>query len=385
MQVHIKNFQSIEDCKLEIPEKAFTCIVGPSNIGKSAIRRALECVFYNKSESTYIRKGSSECSVEVTFDDGLNIKWFRDDKTSRYEINGEKYSKLNKTVPEIITDRGIKELIINKEKFNVQVATQFSHIFLLDQTGSKVTEVLSNLGNLNKIITANKACLNDLKNNKSTLKVRKDDIVSLKEKINSFNGLDNQLNLINSLRNTLENLKNLNSKKEKALAINDKFQKSKVIVSNLKPVKDINLLDLNIDTNKFLELKKMCSKIEKTKNKIVCFDKLKNVKNDQFEIQIDIPKFLELKKIYNLIYKSNYKINYFKKLNEVKVPEFNLKYSDLEKIKSLYLKIIFHKESILKLRSDFKESEEKLQNMLDEKSTLLKQLKVCPLCDSNVG
>jgi DNA repair ATPase RecN len=261
MKITIKNFQSIEDLTLNIVEGAFTCIVGQSNIGKSAIRRAIECVLYNNSDASYIRNGTKQCSVEITFDNGTNIKWMRDEKSASYDINGERFSKLSKTIPQPIIDMGFKELEVNKEKLNVQVASQFDNIFLLNMTGSKVTDVFSNLGNLNKIINANKSCTSDLKNNKGRLSLRKEDLISIKSKIKKYSGLDEQRNSFDSVKVGFEEIKKIKKKKEDLSYLSKKFDKSAHLLKALSPSRQINIEEPEVDVTKFIQLQKLLIKL----------------------------------------------------------------------------------------------------------------------------
>lgn len=70
--LRIKNFQSFEDLYLEL-DPHLNCIVGPSNVGKSAIIRALDFLLYDEWDSSYVRVNSSFASVEVTLEDGTSI------------------------------------------------------------------------------------------------------------------------------------------------------------------------------------------------------------------------------------------------------------------------------------------------------------------------
>lgn len=384
MLIRIKNFQSIEDCSFEIPEKSFTCIVGPSNIGKSAIRRALECALYNKSESSYIRKGSDECSVEITFEDKSVVKWFRDKKTSYYEINGEKYSKLARGVPDPILDKGFKELAINKDKFSVQVAHQFKNIFLLDQTGSKVTEVLSNLGNLNKIISANKSCMSDLKSKKSLIRVRRDDLTNLKQKIKSFDGLDESQKGVNEIKNILKEIKVSKEKIISLVKLSEKIDVSLEKVNNLKPVKELKVTNLDVDYDILLNIKKLQDKKIKSYEKIKYLEKIKEVDLSSFSLDVDYTKLSEAVKIYSKLEISSRKIKLYRN-----IPNFNI---DLEEVGNLNLKNIkklkdnldLSKSKVIKSRQEVDLFQSNLDKLIEEKNLLHKELKVCPLCENKL-
>lgn len=381
MQITISNFQSIENVTLDINEGSFTCIVGQSNIGKSAIRRAIECVLYNKSDASYIRNGTDKCSVEIIFDDGMLIKWMRDEKSASYEINGEVFSKLSKTVPQPILDRGFREIDINKEKLSVQVASQFDNIFLLNMTGSKVTDVFSNLGNLNKIINANKACTSDLKQNKGRISLRKEDFNSLKEKIKKFNGLDEQRNLFELLKSSFDEIKNTQQKKEILSDLYKKFEKSENVINKLKPIKSLDIDGPNLDISKFAQAKKLLSKLITSQNKVIASGDLTKIKDICFDINPDTIK--NIKKInsqYEIALKKNKLYSNLASIPSIGILEDGPLYK-INPLKELLAKLDKSKKELLNLRTEVSKIE-KHQEFLDlQKSEIHKDIKVCPLCD----
>ena len=384
MELEIQNFQSIDKCKIKIPEKSFTCLVGPTNIGKSAIRRALECVLYNKGDANYIRTGAKECSVSLTLDDGTHIKWVRDKKTAYYEINGESYSKLSGSVPDILIDKGFRELNLNKDKISVQIAHQFENIFLLNQTGSKITEVLSNLGNLNRIIEANKHCVSDKKSIKSKLKIRKEDNDLEKQKVNSFYGIDSQKEKVINFKETLKEIKNKVNLKNEILKINDKYEKSYKNFLNLKKVYDVNFIENDINFEKFKDIKYLYKKYSNSLHKVDSLKEISNIKEINLELLDNFDKYKKSKKLYDLILNKKSKIETLSKIPEL-VDEFNIDVDNYNNTYKIYNKIIKVKNNILSQREDIKNCENELEKLNEEMTEIKKELKVCPLCDSSLS
>lgn len=419
MKIHIVNFQSIEDVSFEIPEKSFTCIVGPSNIGKSAIRRALECLMYNNSDASFIRNGEKSCSIEVTFGDGSVIKWYRDKKTAGYIIDGDDFTKLAGSVPDVLIDKGYKELLINKDKYQVQIASQFNNIFLLNETGGKVTEVLSNLGNLNRIIKSNKSCQTDLKLNKNRLSVRREDVISAKEKLKSYKGLDDQRQLVAVLKSHLKEIKETKDKINTIKKIETSLNKAVAIVKILRPSKDIEVTSFDLDLNKVTNLNNLLKKLTRSQKLVDSYEPIKNVSNISLDIsaenlntlklllpkldaynkkQTHFAKLLEIPKIdFNL--KEEYDqylkmITYSKKLEVAKnkidlyknltsvIPSLEeLDLALIERVSSLYKTVSETKDRVLSLRNQVNDSEVKLTKLEEERDNLHKTLGVCPLCD----
>jgi len=381
MKVRIKNFQSIEDVSFEIPEGAFTCIVGPSNIGKSALRRALECLIYNKSEASYIRNGTKTCSVELTFDDGTNIKWYRDKKTAGYVINDDDFTKLAGSVPDILLDKGFKELVINKDKYQVQIASQFNNIFLLNQTGGKVTEVLSNLGNLNRIIKSNKACQTDLKSNKSRLNIRREDIVSSKEKLKSYKGLDEQRHLVDDLKDHLKEIKEIKNKYDSIQKLQLSLNKSLRIVKLLRPVNSVEVLNFELDPNQLVTLKKLLKKLTFSQKIIEIYNPVKKIPMIDFNLKEEYDKYFKIKSLLTKLEKAKLKISLYRNFNR-DIPvlgDFNL--SKFESLRVLHDRVLKSKNKIIELREKLAFSKNKLESLEKERDNLHKTLGVCPLCD----
>lgn len=421
MKLIIENFQSIEHCEIEIPEKSFTCIVGPSNIGKSAIRRAVECLLYNKSEVSFIRNGASSCKVTGVFDDGMEIEWSRTKKSSAYKINGEPYTKLNKSVPEPLLDKGFSELVVNKDKYSVQVASQFNNIFLLNQTGGKVTDVLSNLGNLNRLITSNKLCLTDLKGHKSKLSVRRDDIKFAKAKVSSYSGLDTQIDILSSVKESFKELKGMKDKHSKLSGLSSRLGEAVKTVKILLPAKDVEVSNLDIDVTLLASLGRMhgkyttSSKLRAEYRKVEAIsdfsleldisqiaslrgylDKLNNIemthslyqtlssiKSDDLGIDLNLDSFKNLSRLERDLSKATRAVGGYTELRGV-TPVEGIDLESFKTILGLSNRLGDSKLQLTAARTKLKEASDKMEALGEEEELLRKELKVCPLCDKDL-
>ena len=384
MELIIENFQSIKKCSLEIPENSFTCIVGPSNIGKSAIRRALECVLYNKSDPSYIRKGESLCQITLKLDDGMTIVWSRDKKSSSYVIDGVPYTKLNKSVPEPILEKGFKELNVNKDKYSVQIASQFNNMFLLNQTGGKVTDALSNLGNLNRIISSNKLCLSDLKNSKSKLTVRREDLKLAKSKVDSYLGLDAQSKVIQVIKQKIKELEKLDSNKNILYSLNDKLKLSLSILQDMDPIKDIEVSGLDVDISIVKSLKILAKKLDKSKSILFHYKELNNLK--EIALTFNIVDYIKARNLWASYQDSKIACENFENLAKISISEDLPKegIDSLIYLKSMLSRLDDSKNKILSYREKIKDISNKLEELKIEDRALRDELKVCPLCDKEL-
>lgn len=147
IKARIKNFQSIADLEIEV--RGFTCITGPTNIGKSAIVRALAYSALNKPVGGLVRSGSKFCSVEVSSSAGWSYLWEKGDRgVNRYTIDGKVYDKTGQSQLPELAQLGFTSVEVGKSELHPWWATQFSPVFLLDETGSSVTDFISKVSRL---------------------------------------------------------------------------------------------------------------------------------------------------------------------------------------------------------------------------------------------
>ena len=331
---------------------------------------------------SYIRKDCAECTVELTFEDGFHVLWYRNKKTSGYKINGETYTKLNKSVPQELIDRGFYELAVNNEKLNIQIADQFEGFtFLLKRTGSKVTEVFSNLGNLNKIIGANKYCLADIRKNKEKLSVRKEDLISIKEKLTGFRGLDEKRNLVENFKEVLSSIKKEKERLTALVKIKFLYENSKKITDTLNPSKSIDVKPFDLDINKFFNLKKLNVKYENLEENSIFYEKLKDIKNVDFHLDKKYEILNKISKLYQDLNSIKNKIYLYRDIPKCLPSVENLSVEKVITLKKLRKKLISAKEVIVSSRDKSKASDDKLKKLLEEQKEIHKTIKVCPLCD----
>lgn len=206
IEVEIRNFQSIAQASLKI--EGYTVVTGRSNIGKSAIVRALSCALTGERGTDFVRHDPDSCprilrgvkkcscfsSVSLKFPDGSKVLWEKGDSVNQYTtwVNGEKsvYSKvgLSPELPPML--QGFSEVKVGDDKSLLQVADQWHPIFLLNHSGNVVADVLSDVAQLDDINTAMRMVTKDRKEAKSTRKVREKDIQTLEKDLQKYTGLD---------------------------------------------------------------------------------------------------------------------------------------------------------------------------------------------------
>lgn len=136
-RIELKNFMSHQHTVIDLAD-GLTVLIGPNNVGKSAIIAALQILCYNDNSTYVMRHGAKSCSVTVETSDGHIITWQRKAAPS-YLIDGKKFDRLgNGGVPEELHQllRLPRVEGSGQEQFDVHFGVQKSPIFLLDSTGS---------------------------------------------------------------------------------------------------------------------------------------------------------------------------------------------------------------------------------------------------------
>lgn len=160
-KLKIKNFQSIKNAELELG--GITVINGPSNLGKSAVVRALNTLIHNSYQAAYMKHGASK--MEVSIYEGEKFVRYLRDTTTKYEFSekGEHYSKIGRTVPEEISKFfNMSPIIFDTDlelDFNFQ--NQFDKPFVIDSSGFEIAKIFGKLMNLELVLSSTKEIVKD--------------------------------------------------------------------------------------------------------------------------------------------------------------------------------------------------------------------------------
>lgn len=137
-RIELHNFMSHAETVIE-PAAGLTVLVGPNNVGKSAIVAALKILCRNENSTYVMRHGERECSVVLGTDDGHRVEWRRKNSPS-YVIDGQKFDRLKQGGLPDELHRALRLPTVdsgNDDDFDVHFGTQKSPIFLLN--GSAAT------------------------------------------------------------------------------------------------------------------------------------------------------------------------------------------------------------------------------------------------------
>lgn len=186
MKISIKDFQSIHEASLEVD--GFTVITGPSNIGKSALIRAIDGAIFGIPGDYYINYEADTCSVEIHDDHSIEWTKVKESKVSpkrqtKLLVDGEKFTKFAQAQSELTQVFGVTEIEALDVVEKPQIAGQFDTIFLLFDSPFGAATVLNKLGRADIVDRAQSLAAKDSRDAQNRLKVRTQDASDLALKL----------------------------------------------------------------------------------------------------------------------------------------------------------------------------------------------------------
>lgn len=324
-EVGLKNYQAHSNTVVDFID-GDNAIIGASDSGKTALKRAIECVLYNDHSGVdYIKEGEESFSVYVLLSDGTKITRERGKKRlNRYiiEKDGEKLvlENFGKNVPEEVTSvHKMFKVKIGKKMDSLFSARQLDGPFFLQNTPEERGAIISSIAKTEVIDEAVNMTLSNLREQRKEKKVLEKSLKEDNKKLEDFSYLDECEMLLESIKRSFTDLKiivnnfNVNKSNLSNLA-QAKIKKSKQ-ESILEIFDDINntIVEFEIISTKSKEINKIKKDFYKL---IVALDEktsLENIIVDLSDINEMINKSNNLEEI---LFKCN---NYQKLFNSTKL------------------------------------------------------------------
>ena len=230
MEISIKNFQSIKQVNVDI--KGFTCLIGPSDIGKSAIVRAVSGLLNNSPATNLIRKGEETLEVSIDLTDE-KITWTKG-KGSKYKIGDIELEKLNRDVPQEFKDLNLLPIETEQgEKINLHIQEQFDDPFL-DSQPRILAEIISRIGSLGTIKKAHNLISKDIKTLKKDVSDISDSEKAVKVEIDKLAPIKNIKQELDAIQLENEKINRAQEQLRLAKKLQEKRTRYKTLVSQLE-------------------------------------------------------------------------------------------------------------------------------------------------------
>jgi energy-coupling factor transporter ATP-binding protein EcfA2 len=149
-RVEVHGYQSLYKVGFDLG--LFTVIYGESDVGKSALYRAIRGMVSGESGDSFISKGRKACKVGIVLDTGETVAWVKKEtKSGEYvfkagEDSDIQYFKRSRRLPmEIAKTLRFGEIQIDSDRFFPNFHGQFDPLFLLFESSGKRARLLGSL------------------------------------------------------------------------------------------------------------------------------------------------------------------------------------------------------------------------------------------------
>lgn len=236
IKIKIHNFQSIEDLEFEI--NGFTTITGKTNIGKSAIVRAITSALLNNSVIGMVRSGATHATVEIGVN-GHSIKWEKAEKgLNRYTIDGVVYDKVGGKQLQVISDLGFKSVSVGSDEIFPWYASQFFPIFLLDKPGTQVTDFICEVSRLNILQDAVTLSNRGKKRTSDDAKKSESELISINNQLSKLDLVDTVAKLHEDLK---DQRKSIAEYERKISYCVDYIERDRILKSEINRIENADL------------------------------------------------------------------------------------------------------------------------------------------------
>lgn len=387
-EIEIKNFQSIKN--LKFPIEGFTVIYGKNNSGKSAIIRAIRAALTNQTGKGFIRKGEKETEIKIKRE-GLNILWKKGTKAV-YTVNKESFQNLNRDIPKPLIDAGFERMDIGKKKVLPTIASQFNPLFLIDEHGTTITEVLASLYNIDTLSIADELCQTSLRSHKTLLKTREKDSEALQVKLEKYKDFESTKKEVEALLEQEKKVKILESETAEISSFESDLIRLYESLKKIKLIQKIEIPEVSKHEKNFTEIQELITLEQNYSEKFSVVEKLKDIVKVTLpstegleQLSEEVKLLTEWDEAFTTLEKGvKQKENLLEGLNLTGITEI------YEEFKIICEEIVFMEDlekEFMSIVISAKETREDLRNISDEYNKKYEELstKICPTCERPYG
>ncbi len=373
IQIKIRNYQSIQNLDFEV--RGFTCITGPTNIGKSAIMRSIYSSIMNNPVIGMVRKGASFCSVDLKSQD-WEFKWEKSEKVNRYTIGEKTYDKIGQKQLDKILELGFNSIEVADQEIQPWCAQQFFPIFLLDKSGAQVTDFISEVSKLNVFQDSIVLSARGKRRCTDEAKIKTDETTRLKSQLSKFNDVDLLNKIEKDLQDQASSIKDYENKIMVGEQSQERIKQSTTKINTIQTIEEISIPDNEFsdlfDKTKFMSV--LYQNLESCARKIISVKGVVNINVPDSDLDVMIGKLRSAEKHKSKI--SNL-TNTVKSLSTpVKVPEMDIDMIKLVKLEDLRDKIRISSKEVKALDNQLEQIEKDLEKVYKD----IIKIPYCPTC-----
>jgi len=384
LDLEIKNFQSIKNLKYSFSNHFYT-ISGRSNIGKSAIRRAVTALLENSLNKEFIRVGATKCEIKVN-----NVKRIRSNKENKYIVADKEFDKVGNQPFQYLPD-SMKPFVYDGGEENLLAIPQYKPFFLVDENKQTQTKIFKSIFGVDRLAEAVKLMkrdklINTRKINELTEEINKHKLI-IKRKQDLYKKYEKAVEIetkINNLYDLIELKDKVNRQTRQITKINSIIHSINKLIHLSDTLYLMNQADNLSDLiQKGQERIKLLSDMEAVLNKkqqlieaSELFNQLSGL-NDKINY---LTKIVSLLSKEDLFFKFENMVSYINSLNAFRMQE---KYQrELQRVISLLTSLIRLKVYVA-VKSKINSINNSIINMkqsLSEVDSQIKENNICPCC-----
>jgi energy-coupling factor transporter ATP-binding protein EcfA2 len=387
MKVHIQNYQSVADVTLEV--EGLTVVVGKSNIGKSALIRAIKGALYNGQGDKFVRDGAEHAEVHIQTED-LDLTWKKGGPYNGYVINGAEFQSVGRGAPDPIAKAGFYDLEVANTTLPVQFADQFHPLFLLDGSGAVAAEAISDIDRLAELQEALRLCDKDKREDKATLKVRKRDVKDVAVALESFDTFEHCGAVMASLEQSVNQICELEAAIQRLQQWVGRCAELQEVMVALEGVGDVLLPEDEDSAYLRSEVAKLQTYVERRDNVASIMSKYSNVGDIILPPEWDNSlreELHHLSELYSQAKRHAQVLKQGKLLVNVDLPEhlnYRQEHQDLQQLQDLHLQLVRARDSAREAKQVRDEVQVQMQELQQTFDQCLTEAGVCPLCEQGV-
>lgn len=354
------NFQRHKELQINFVN-GVNILYGQSDAGKSCIRRAIEWISQNENIDGIRKTGTKKTSVSITLDNDIEIERIRSQSINRYIIRKNDDEKVFDAVGRTIPDE-VKEVLtiypieIDGEEIYLNSQPQIGLPFLFDKSSSFRMKLFNKLtGNdiLDKLFSEfNRDILRIKRNKKEEIELFESRKIQLKNKkieMEKAEAIHTRLKKrVQNIKRLYEKYSNLLELKELQLVNNEQTGETEQKLNTIKFPEDVDIKRLRTNIDRF--------------------DHLKTIKNTSEKAKIGITRV-------------NTQIKDLKPVS-IDLSELRAKIERYGSIKAIFVKFSQIQDSYTLNQRNKKIIEKDIGNCINRYKALLKEAKVCPICQN---